>query len=69
MILDAKYLDSVGAAMADEIFKQADDGEPKLKDSRKRSIARILRGNQAGKTPTVVRTHAAANQEPIKNCV
>lgn len=69
MMFHAKYLESVGAAMADEVFKQTDNCEPQPEPNHsiRQGLARLMQREAAAQEQ-----REAVNlvgQETIKHCV
>lgn len=68
MMFDAKHLGLLDAEIAQEIAKHLDNGEPKpkLSDSLRRGVARIMGRNQAVEQSAEPNAVPAA-QEPLTN--
>jgi hypothetical protein len=68
-MFDGKHFGLVDVAIAEEIAKHLDNGEPKpkLSDSLRRGLARITKRDEAAQAQP--EAHKPAGQEPIKNWV
>ncbi len=70
-MFDGKNFGLVDVAIADEIAKHLDNGEPKpkLSDSLRRGVARIMGRNQVAEAQQDDKVQSPAGQEPITNWV